>query len=80
MRENETGLALEMTGKELCYAVKNNRFKDTATRTMYFPHMHSLNGGKWTFLKFPCLKALVESYGIDTTTREVDKTWIVDYQ
>jgi hypothetical protein len=80
LRDNEVKEAYEITKKALCYVVRNTRFKEVSTRTLYFPHMHSIVGGKWTFFKYPTLKALVESYGIDTTTRGVDKTWIVDYQ
>ena len=78
--ENESGAALDLVAKENCYSVHNTRFRDIALRTLYFPHMHALYRGKWTFLKFPGLKALVESYGIDTSAREVDTQWIVDFQ
>jgi hypothetical protein len=80
LRDNEINEAYEITKKALCYVVRNTRFKEVSTRTLYFPHMHSIVGGKWTFFKYPTLKALLESYGIDTSTRGVDKTWIVDYQ
>jgi len=78
--ENESGAALDLVSKENCYSLYNTRFRDIASRTLYFPHMHALYRGKWTFLKFPSLKALVESYGIDTSTRDVDTEWIVDFQ
>jgi hypothetical protein len=80
LTENEEYEPLKLTHNSLCYAIRNNRFKEVATRTLFYPHIHALYAGKWTFIKFPCLKALVESYGIDTSKREVDNSWIIDYQ
>lgn len=80
LTENEGGETLNLTHASVCYAIRNNRFKEVATRTLFYPHIHAINGGKWTFIKFPCLKALLESYGIDTSKRGVDNSWIIDYQ
>jgi hypothetical protein len=80
MNENEVGESLKLTHASVCYAIRNNRFKEVATRSLFYPHIHAMNGGKWTFIKFPCLKALLESYGIDTSKRGVDNSWIIDYQ
>ena len=44
-------------------------------RSFYYPHMHAINCGEWTFNKYPCLKALVESYGIDTSLRKPNTWW-----
>jgi len=74
----EVGAAYEITKKAICYAVINTRFHEQSPRALYFPHMHSICGGKWTFLKYPTLKGLVESFGIDTSLREVDPMWLVD--
>jgi hypothetical protein len=52
-----------------------NYVNNPSTRSFYYPHMHAINGGQWTFNKYPCLKALVESYGIDTSTRTVNEWW-----
>jgi hypothetical protein len=79
MNENEVGESLKLTHASVCYAIRNNRFKEVATRSLFYPHIHAMNGGKWTFIKFPCLKALLESYGIDTSKRGVDNSWIIDY-
>ncbi len=46
-----------------------------STRSFFYPHMHAINGGDWTFNRYPCLKSLVESYGIDTSTRKVNNWW-----
>ena len=80
IRENELGVAYELTKQAICYAIVNKRFHEQSTRTLYFPHMHSINGGKWTFLKYPVLKSLVEMCGIDTSTRGVDTKWLIDYK
>jgi len=71
----------ELMSKENCYAIINTKFeKDISTRTIYYPHIHAINRGNWTFLKYPFLKAIVESYGVDTTKRGVDDSWIVEYK
>ena len=80
MNENEIGAAYEITCNSICYAIKNTRFKEVHTRCLFFPHIHAIVGGKWTFIKFPCLKALLDAYDVDTVTRGVDTTWVIDYQ
>ena len=76
----ETDIAYEITNKSICYGIVNTKFWNSTTRCLFYPHMHAINKGKWTFLKYPTLKALVEAYGIDTSTRGIDTTWLVDYQ
>jgi hypothetical protein len=78
LNQYELGEAYEITKNALCYAIINTRFPEQSTRALYFPHMHSICGGKWTFLKYPTLKGFVESLGIDTTLRGVDTTWLID--
>ena len=81
LNENETEKCFSITKTRNCYATYNIQHKkDMSTRSLFFPHMHSIYQGKWTFFKYPCLKALVEAYGIDTTTRSIDTTWIPDIQ
>ncbi len=81
MAENENGKACDLTRECICYVIQNTAFpKDISTRTIFFPHMHAINQGKWTFLKYPTLKALVEAYGIDTSLRGIDIEWIVHLQ
>ena len=81
LKENESEICFNITKDRKCYGVfhlKNDN--QLSIRSFFFPHIHSIFAGKWTFFKYPCLKALVEAYGIDTTTRGVDTTWTVDYQ
>lgn len=80
MKQCEIGEAYKLTVNSICYAIRNTRFKEVATRCLFFPHIHAINSGKWTFIKFPCLKALLDAYGVDTVTRGVDNRWILDYQ
>jgi hypothetical protein len=78
---NEDEKCFTISKDRNCYAVDNMRFqKDMTTRSLFFPHIHAMYKGKWTFFKYPCLKALVEAYGIDTSTRKVDTEWMPDFQ
>ena len=81
LNENESEKCYSITKSRNCLGIYDTLFeKDLTTRSFFFPHMHAISRGKWTFLKYPTLKALVEAYGIDTTTRGVDTEWIVNYQ
>jgi len=81
LREYETEKCFSITKERNCFATYCSKFpKDLSTRSFFFPHIHAIYQGKWTFNKYPCLKALVEAYGIDTTTRDVDTTWATDFQ
>jgi len=81
LSENESELCFSITKFKNCFAALNMLHdKDMSTRSFFFPHMHSIYQGKWTFFKYPCLKALVEAYGIDTSTRAIDTTWIPEFQ
>jgi len=77
----EGGDPLRITEESKCYSMIHVSFpKDITTRSLFFPHMHAINRGRWTFMKYPTLKALVESYGIDTSTRGIDTEWIINTQ
>jgi hypothetical protein len=76
--DNESGEPLRLTQESICYCIINHSFpNDITTRSLFFPHMHAIFRGRWTFMKYPTLKALVESYGIDTSTRGIDTEWII---
>jgi hypothetical protein len=77
IKEYELGAAYVLTKTAVCYSLTNNGFQEQSTRALYYPHMHAIVGGKWTFLKYPVLKALVETFGIDTKTRDVDTKWLI---
>jgi hypothetical protein len=81
MNMNESEIAYNITKGRRCLGIFDTLYeRDMTTRSFFFPHMHAINKGKWTFLKYPTLKALVEAYGIDTSTREVDTEWMVMFQ
>ena len=45
----------------------NKRFPShLSIRCLFFPHMHAIKHNAWLFYKYPTLKSLIESYGIDT--------------
>jgi len=79
MYENENAANL-VTQHANCYAIVYNKSRDRSIPALYFPHMHAIHNGRWTFIKYPGLKAFVESFGIDTSTRGVSDNWICDYQ
>lgn len=76
----ESSLPVSITRNANCYAIKYTMSPDVSIPTLYFPHMHAIFNGQWTFIRYPQLKALVESYGIDTSTREITHGWITTYQ
>lgn len=80
MNQNESGAAFDITVNSNCYCIRYTKSRDVSIPTFYFPHMHAICAGKWTFIRYPQLKEMVESYGIDTTTRGVCTNWITDYQ
>ena len=81
LSENELEKCYNLTKDRNCVGIYNTKFeKDMSTRSFFFPHMHAICKGKWTFLRYPTLKALVEAYGIDTTTRGVETEWTINYQ
>lgn len=78
IKEAETEKCYMLTKERNCFATySTNYLKEFSTRSFFFPHMHAIVQGKWTFIKYPCLKALVEAYGIDTTTRGIDTDWLI---
>jgi hypothetical protein len=76
----ESILANTITENAKCYAIIYTKSHHISIPTLYYPHMHAINTGKWTFVRYPQLKAFVESYGIDTTTRGVDALWYTHCQ
>jgi hypothetical protein len=81
MNTNESEQWYTLSKDRNCFALCNIHHKtDMTTRALFFPHMHAIVQGEWTFFKYPCLKALVEAYGIDTSTRGINTTWIPDFQ
>ena len=79
MPENE-GAANAVMKSTKCYAIEYTKTNNVSLPTMYYPHIHAIHNGKWTFIKYPQLKALMESYGIDTSTRGVSDNWITEFQ
>jgi len=80
LRDCESGIVNNITERAICYSIIYTNGRDVSIPTLYFPHMHAINNGKWTFIRYPQLKSLVESYGIDTTTRGISNEWITEYQ
>jgi hypothetical protein len=80
MSKYELSMANSITENAKCYAIKYTKSNDISIPTLYYPHIHAITEGKWTFVKYPQLKALVESYGIDTTTRGINTTWLTSFQ
>jgi len=81
LSECETDYCNSITSKEVCMGVHDIDYPGYYSITSpLFPHMHAIVGGKWTFKKYPTLKVLLESFGIDTTTRGIDNTWTLEFQ
>ena len=60
-----------------CWSVQNREtvLSLRTTNSLFFPHMHALSQGLWNFTKYPTLKLLLESYGVDTSTRGTHSWW-----
>jgi hypothetical protein len=79
--EYESEKYFNITKDRNCFGVhclKND--KQISTRSFFFPHVHAIYQGKWTFYKYPCLKAIVDAYGVDTSARAIDYNWIPEFQ
>ena len=80
LSDYESSIVNTITESAKCYSIIYTMTRDVSIPTLYFPHMHAINHGKWTFIRYPQLKGLLETYGIDTTTRGVSNDWITEYQ
>jgi hypothetical protein len=80
--QNEDHDCLDFMSKRNCMSVQNERTvrQFCTTNSLFFPHMHALSQNCWHFIKYPTLKALIESYGIDTSTRGIHTWWCLDTQ
>jgi hypothetical protein len=80
--ENEHPDCHEYTKKINPYFVYNKTNYNTlrTMNSLIFPHYHVLSEGLWNFKKYPGLKAFLEEFGIDTSTRGVHTWWELDTQ
>jgi hypothetical protein len=79
---NEDLESLRFMSLQNCWSVQNMTTEKTI-RTMnsyIFPHMHILSEGKWNLTKYPTLKSLLESYGLETESRGDHPWWELDTQ
>jgi len=79
--QNEDPHCLTFMSTKNCWAVQNTKTID-ATRcinSLIFPHMHALSVGLWNSIKYPTLKGLMESYGIETNSKGECNHWELDY-
>jgi hypothetical protein len=61
---------------KFCVTIFNSKFiNHPSIRCFFYPHIHAINSGEWTFVRYPCLKAIVEAYGIDTSLRKINTWW-----
>lgn len=77
---NETGIAYDITAAANCWCIYDITSRNITIPSLFFPHMHAICNGKWTFIRYPQLKPFLESFGIDTSKRGICDTWILDYQ
>lgn len=80
--QNEDSDCLEFMRHKNAYSVQGEEdIVDKRTiKSLYFPHMHALSEGLWNFAKYPTLKELLDSYGIDTDSRGIHTWWTLEYQ
>jgi hypothetical protein len=80
--QNEDLQSLQFWSLQNCWSVQNMETQYTI-RTMnsyLFPHIHALSEGKWNLTKYPTLKPLLESYGLETESRGDHPWWELDTQ
>jgi hypothetical protein len=80
--ENEDQDCLALMSRKRCYSVQNVATVTSlrTTNSLLFPHMHALSRGEWNFRKYPTLKALLDSYGINTNDRGINNWWELETQ
>jgi hypothetical protein len=79
--KNYEGSTRELTRDHNCYCISTIKNQNhLITKSLFFPHYHALNGGRWVFNRFPELKEFLESYGIDTSTRQIETEWMKEYK
>lgn len=80
--QNEDQDCLSFMRSKNTYSVQNVKTvrQYRTTNSLIFPHMHALSEGLWNFAKYPTLKELMDSYGIDTDSRGIHKWWELDTQ
>lgn len=76
----ESTKVYNLTNNANCWAIINIKNKDVSIPTLYFPHMHAIHEKKWTFKRYPEMKALLESYGVDTNVIGTEEGWITHYK
>jgi hypothetical protein len=70
-----------ITSQRNCFGVKSKYYPTHySVSSPLFPHIHAVCGGNWTFLKYPTLKVILELLGVDTTTRDINTTFFLDFQ
>ncbi len=80
--QNEDLESLFFWSRQNCWSVQNMETQYTI-RTMnsyFYPHIHALSEGKWNLTKYPKLKPLLESYGLETESRGDHPWWELDTQ
>jgi hypothetical protein len=80
--QNEDVESLSFWSLQNCWSVQNMETQQTI-RTMnsyLYPHIHALSQGKWNLTKYPALKPLLESYGLETESRGDHPWWELDTQ
>jgi hypothetical protein len=80
--QNEDEDCLNFMRKKACYSVQNlaTVLSLRTTNALFFPHMHALSQNLWHSRKYPGLLPLIQSYGIDTSTRGAHTWWELDTQ
>lgn len=78
--EIESTKSYNLSNNANCYAIIYIKSKDVSIPTLYFPHMHAINTKKWTFIRYPELKELLQSYNVNTNIIGICENWIIDYK
>lgn len=80
--QNEDLESLFFWSLQNCWSVQNmeTQYSIRTMNSYMFPHIHALSEGKWNLTKYPTLKGLLESYGLETESRGDHPWWELDTQ
>lgn len=82
VNQNEDPDTRKLMCTKNCYCIQNTKTMNSigTINSLFYPHMHAICQGQWTFIKYPELKELMESFGVNTTNRGVNTWWEIEFK
>lgn len=82
VNQNEDSDTRKLMCKKNCYCIQHVKTINTigTSNSLFYPHMHAIHHGLWTFKRYPELKQLMESFGVNTKNRGVNNSWEIGFK